>query len=67
MYGNNKAIEINKIIINITGNNYNYISMGISKLYETTWIRGSLYKFCKVFGVDFSNENYTNVGAYHFD
>lgn len=53
--------------MNITGNNYTNISMGVTHKESSDLYKGSVHRLVKVANVEMSNERYVNVGGYTTD
>ena len=45
-------------------NKYSNLSLGVSNSIIAGLYRGSLYKFINILAADFSEESYTNIGAF---
>lgn len=52
-------------MVNFTRNTYTDVAMGVGNLVDGTLIAGCLHKLVGAFMADFSDENYTNIGAYN--
>ncbi|TNV88024.1 hypothetical protein FGO68_gene15126 [Halteria grandinella] len=57
-------IIFNHTNVNISGNSYFNLTMGVSRVQDSKTVRGSLHTMIKIVRTTIENETYVNIGAY---